>query len=63
MYDAAVKEQTMVNGVNVDELVGTIEVIRQQPELAKMQFRASNEWISGGNNRTTVKDVYGAGEE
>ena len=63
MYDAAIKEQTMVNGVNVDELVGTIEVIKGQPELAKMQFRASNEWINGGNNRTTIREVYGAGQE
>lgn len=63
MYDATVKEQTIVNGVNVDELVGTIEAIRQQPELAKLQFRANNEWISGTYNRTSVNEVFGAGEE
>ncbi|HSK72224.1 MAG TPA: OsmC family protein [Pyrinomonadaceae bacterium] len=59
----AVKEQKMVNGVNVDELVGTIEAVRQQPELATMQFRANNEWINGGNNQTSIKGVYGAGQE
>ena len=63
MYDAKVKEQTMVNGINVDELVGTIEAIRQQPELAKLQFRAGNEWINGTHNRTSVNEVYGACEE
>lgn len=59
----AIKEQTNVNGVNVDELVGTVEAVRQQPELAKMQFRASNEWIDGANNRTSVNKVYGAEQE
>lgn len=63
MYDSAVKEQTMVNGVNVDELVGTIEAVNQDWNLAKMQFRASNQWINGANNRTAVNGVYGAGQE
>lgn len=63
MYDSVVKEQTKINGVNVDELVGTIEAVSQQPELGKLQFRAGNEWIGGARNRTTVKDVYGAGQE
>jgi uncharacterized OsmC-like protein len=63
MYDAVTKEQTIINGVNVDELAGTIEAVREQPELAGMQFRAGNEWIDGTRNRTTIKDVYGAGQE
>lgn len=59
----AVKEQTTVNGINVDEMVGTIEAVRQQPELAKLQFRATDEWINGTHNRTTINELYGAGEE
>ncbi len=43
MFDTKVQEITLVNGVNVDELVGTIEAVKEQPELAKMQFRAGNE--------------------
>lgn len=63
MYDAVVKEQTIVNGINVDEFNATVEAIRQQPDLAQLQFRAGNEWINGTYNRTTVNEVYGAGEE
>jgi uncharacterized OsmC-like protein len=63
MYDAITKEQTIVNGVNRDELLGTIEAVREQRELAKIQFRAGNRWINGARNDTTVKDVYGAGQE
>lgn len=63
MFDTKVKETTMVNGVNVDELIGTIEAVKEQPELAKMQFRAGNEWITGSHNRTSINGVYGAGQE
>ena len=61
------KEQTqpqgIVNGINVDELFGTIDAIKNQPELAKFQFRASNKWVNGSNNRTTINGLYGAGQE
>src|SRR5688500_8888650 len=63
MFDTKVKETTMVNGVNVDELIGTIEAVKEQPELAKMQFRAGNEWITGSHNQTSINGVYGAGQE
>jgi hypothetical protein len=31
-----------VNGVNVDQLFKTIEMIKQKPEIGKFQFRAIN---------------------
>jgi len=56
-------EQKFVNGVNVDQLFGTIDTIKQQPEIAKFKFRATNKWVNGGHNTTTIKDFYGAGQE
>jgi uncharacterized OsmC-like protein len=56
-------EPKIINGVNVDQLLGTINAIKEQPGLAKFKFRASNQWINGGRNRTTIKDFYGAGQE
>src|SRR5262245_32730480 len=53
----------IVNGVDVDRLVGTIEHITADPTLARFQFRARNQWIDGGHNRTTIKGFYGAGQE
>jgi uncharacterized OsmC-like protein len=53
----------IVNGVDVDRLVGTIEHISADPTLARFQFRARNQWIDGGHNRTTIKGFYGAGQE
>jgi uncharacterized OsmC-like protein len=63
MYDAITKEKTIINGVDRDEFLGTIDTINGQRELAKLQFRADNRWIDGTHNTTTVKDVYGAGQE
>ncbi|MFI0429113.1 OsmC family protein [Mariniflexile sp. HMF6888] len=51
------------NGVNVDQLVETIGHIQQQPELAKFEFRAKNNWIDGGHCVSSIKSFYGAGQE
>lgn len=58
-----VLERTKVNGVDVGQMETTIEAIQQTPEIAKFTFRATNTWISGGHNRSTIKDFYGAGQE
>jgi uncharacterized OsmC-like protein len=55
--------ETSVNGVNVSQLVGTIEAIKANPDLARFQFRAQNQWLSGGHSRTTIDGFYGAGSE
>ena len=52
-----------INGVNIDQLFSTIDAIKENPGLAKFEFRANNRWINGGHNRTSVKDFYGAGRE
>ena len=51
------------NGVNVDQLYGTLDAIKQQPSLAKFQFRATNRWLGGAHNQSTIRDFYGAGQE
>jgi uncharacterized OsmC-like protein len=56
-------EAQMKNGVNIDQLMGTIAAIKETPSIAKFQFRADNRWIDGGHNRSTIKSFYGAGQE
>lgn len=51
------------NGVDTPLLLGTISAVKQQPELAKFQFRASNRWIAGTHSRTTIEAFSGAGGE
>jgi uncharacterized OsmC-like protein len=54
---------TFINGVNVDQLVATVNAIKQNPNLARFHFRARNEWLDGGHSRTMIHGFYGAGEE
>ncbi|HEX8735877.1 MAG TPA: OsmC family protein [Pyrinomonadaceae bacterium] len=56
-------ERQIVNGVNVDEYFATIDAVNSDAEIAKFNFRASNKWVSGGNNRTTIRNFYGACQE
>lgn len=51
-----------VNGVNLEQLVVTVNVIKENPEIAKFKFRAETEWVDGGYSRTTIQDFYGAGQ-
>lgn len=53
---------SMVNGVDVDSLWGTVDAIKGDAEIAKFKFRATNKWINGGHNHTTIKDFFGAKE-
>ena len=57
------KAKSAVNGVNVDELFGTIDAIKKAPVIAKFKFRAENQWIDGGHNRTTLKNFYGTQQD
>ena len=54
---------TIRNGVDTEKLFATLDLIKQQPGLARFQFRATNRWIDGTHNRSTIKDFYAAGGE
>lgn len=54
---------TVVNGVSVTDLSNTIEAIKAQPSLAKFRFGVQNRWHGAAQNRSTVDDYFGAGEQ
>src|SRR5690349_12168829 len=62
MTDTLAAEQYR-NGVDTQQLFGTLDAINGDPSLAKFQFRVSNRWIDGSHNRTSIKDFYAAGGE
>jgi len=51
------------NGLDMEALVGTVEAVKQDPSLGAFEFRATNQWINGGENRSRIKEFYGAGSE
>ena len=57
----AVKTETNItNGVNVSALFATIEAVKGNPAIAKFNFRATNAWLGGDKNRSTIKEFTGA---
>lgn len=60
---AVAEKATHINGLNVQAAVDTIAALKADKSLAKFQFRARNTWINGGENRSTIRDFYGAGQE
>ena len=54
---------TIRNGVDTEKMFATLDLIKAQPELAQFQFRATNRWVDGAHNRSTIKGFYAAGGE
>ena len=52
-----------INGLDVEAMVNTVAAIKQDPSLGTFEFRATNRWINGGENRSRIKEFYGAGCE
>lgn len=55
--------QTILNGVNAEELKDCIDTISSDHSLGKYQFRAINKWISGAQCQTSIRDFTAAGNE
>jgi len=65
MNQQSVKQDVsnIVNGIDMDILLETVQAVKDKPELGKCQFRASNTWSGGSKNATTIGNFYGAGQE
>jgi uncharacterized OsmC-like protein len=59
----ATEPRTTINGLDTQAMARTVGALKGDPTLARFEFRARNRWISGGENRSTIKDFYGAGTE
>ena len=57
------RDNTTRNGLNLEQMVQTVDALKNDPDLARFEFRASNQWIDGGENRSTIQGFYGAGAE
>jgi len=57
------QNDTTRNGLNLEQMVQTIDAIKSTPSLGEFEFRARNQWVSGGENRSTIQGFFGAGSE
>jgi uncharacterized OsmC-like protein len=60
---AIIETTNRSNGLDMEALVGTVEAVKSDPSLGAFEFRATNQWINGGENRSRIKEFYGAGSE
>ena len=59
----ATSETSGINGVDVATLFATLDAVKQQPEIARFQFRASNQWLQGTHSRSSFSGFHGAMQE
>jgi uncharacterized OsmC-like protein len=59
----ATKFSTVINGVMIDDLMATVDAIKEKPSIAKFNFRIHNQWEGCGQNYSDVSGYYGAGQE
>lgn len=51
------------NGVDTATLFATLDAVKGDTDIARFQFRATNRWISGTHNRSTIHGFHGAKQE
>ena len=55
--------KTLINGVDVDQLMNVIGEINTDQNYAKFQFRATNQWINGSLSRSRIKGFFAGNAE
>lgn len=56
-------ETEMVNGIDVEALRSSMEIIREDETVGRFKFRARNRWVYGPHCATTIQDFSVGGEE
>jgi uncharacterized OsmC-like protein len=52
-----------MNGLDLQQMTATIDLLKKDSSLAQFEFRARNRWLDGGHNRSEIDGFYGAGRE
>jgi uncharacterized OsmC-like protein len=51
------------NGIDTEQVYGTLDALKAQPELARFEFRVRNRWLDGPYSRSAIQGFWGAGGE
>lgn len=57
------KPDDTLNGFDTRAMSQTIETLQRNRALARFEFRAANQWLGGGTNRSRIQGFFGAGAE
>lgn len=53
----------MVNGINVEDVMGLIGAVQDDPEAGVTRWSVSSAWLGGTRNRATIRSFELGGEE
>lgn len=59
----AMNQTELTNGVKVGRVMDVIGAIEADPDYAKFQFRATNQWIDGSLSRSRIKGFFAGNAE
>jgi uncharacterized OsmC-like protein len=59
----SITDDTVRNGVDTAALFATLDAVKDDTDIAKFRFRATNTWVSGTHNRSTIYGFHGAKQE
>lgn len=51
------------NGFDTQAMTQTIGALKRDKTLARFEFRAANQWLGAGMNRSSIQGFFGAGAE
>jgi uncharacterized OsmC-like protein len=60
---ATAMNMNMVNGLDTDQVTGLAGKIVEDENYGKFQWRASNRWTNGAENKTTIQGFFAGGVE
>ena len=58
-----ITDDAVRNGVDTATLFATLDAVKGDTDLAKFQFRATNRWLNGTYNQSTIHGFHGAKQE
>ena len=61
--NAIEQKKEMTNGVDVGQIMNVIGAIEADAGYANFQWRATNQWISGGLSRSRIKEFFAGNAE
>ncbi len=62
-YQNTAESVNTVNGVDVDQVVNTVNAFVENEELANFKFHLKNKWIEGGHSQSKITSCFGANQE
>jgi hypothetical protein len=63
MPTSTVETDRVVNGLNVDEVMGLINAVQDNPDAGQTRWSVSSAWQGGTRNRATIRSFEIGGEE